>query len=217
MSVLIGDTKAKLYFGDILLNDVIPVTGLPDFKGYVSSDNGVPIAKTDTDFDTSKAFDIIFCFWLGSNPTGTTGAAIGTYDMNDQYKYPSIEIRLGTGIWFGASSDGSNWDLISKTVEFNFVQNSYNYMKISHDTSDENHKLINVYHSTDRNTWSLINTTDIGSSTVFNTSSVKMCFGGNAFASSLTFPSEEDFHMAIERCKVISEGITIFGYDDAGA
>lgn len=90
-------------------------------------------------------------------------------------------------------------------------------MRILHDTSDENHKLINVYHSTDGNTWSLIDTTDIGSSTVFNTSSLKMCFGGNAFASGLTFPSEEDFHMAIERCKVISEGITIFGYDDAAA
>jgi len=55
MSVLIGDTKAKLYLGDILLNDDTPVTRLPDFKGYVNSDNGVPIAKTDTDFDTSKA------------------------------------------------------------------------------------------------------------------------------------------------------------------
>lgn len=216
MSVLIGDTKAKLYLGDILLNDDTPVTELPDFKGYViSSDNGVPIAKTDTNFDTSKAFDIIFCFWYGSNPTETSGAAIGTYDMNSYYKYPSIEIRLDTGIWFGVSSDNYSWDLISKSVGLSFVQNSYNYMKISQDTSDENHKLINVYHSTDGNTWSLIDSTDIGSSTVFNASSVKMCFGGNAFASRLAFPSEEDFHMAIERCKVISEGITIFGYDDA--
>jgi len=215
MSVLIGDTKAKLYLGDILLNDDTPVTELPDFKGYVSSDNGVPIAKTDTDFDTSKAFDIIFCFWYGSNPTETSGAAIGTYDLNSYYKYPSIEIRLDTGIWYGVSADGNySWDLITKSVGLSFVQNSYNYMKISQDTSDENHKLINVYHSTDGNTWSLIDSTDIGSSTVFNTSSVKMCFGGNALASRLTFPSEEDFHMVIERCKVISEGITIFGYDD---
>lgn len=206
MSIMYGDNKAKLYLGDVLLNRT------SEFKGYTGAMDGIPVPEAGRNFDPTKSYDIIFCFWLGEDcpETMANAAAFGTYDTNSYYSYPSLEITIGTGIWYGVSVLDYRWDPVNKHISMSFARDSYNYVKLSHDS--EAHT-ITLSYSTDGETWTVIDTNDISGVTLLTTSK-PFCFGCNAKAERLQFPGQDYFHMRIEKCKIISDGEVLFGYED---
>lgn len=206
MSIMYGDSNAKLYLGDTLLSRI------PEFKGYIGNPYGISAPRAGRNLDPTKSYDIVCCFWWGEGHTATSDsdAAFGTLEDNHYYAYPSLEIRLSTGIWYGLSSNGREWDVISKTVSMSFTQNSYNYIKLSHNS--ETHT-ITVSYSTDGETWTIIDTNDISGVTLLTTSD-RFCFGGNAVQDRLRLLPEDDYHICIEKCKIISDGEVLFGYED---
>lgn len=206
MSIMYGDNKAKLYLGDALLNKT------PEFKGYIGNPYGISAPRAGRNFDPTKSYDIISCFWWGEGHavTSDSHAAFGTLEDYHYYSYPSLEIRLGTGIWYGVSSNGQKWDAISKIVSMSFTQNSYNYIKLTHNS--ETHT-ITVSYSTDGKTWTVIDTNDISGVTLLTTSD-RFCFGCNAGYDRVRLLPEDDYHICIDKCKIISDGEVLFGYED---
>lgn len=206
MSIMYGDSNAKLYLGDTLLNRS------RKFNGYIGNPYGISAPRAGRDFDPTKSYDIVCCFWWGEGHTATSDshAAFGTLEDNRYYSYPSLEIRLDTGIWYGLSSTDREWNAISKTVSMSFTQNSYNYLKLSHDS--EAHT-ITVSYSTDGETWTVIDTNDISSFTLLTTSN-RFCFGCNAGQDRLRLLQEDDYHICIDKCRIVSDGNVLFGYED---
>lgn len=215
MSIMVDDELGKIYCGDVLVSGGGSGGDIPVFNGYVKNGTGgIMIPYSKTEFNTSKSFDIIFCFWLGTNPTAISGAAFGTSLYNWYTYYPSVEITVGENpsVWYGVSDDVTyGWTLANKRVDCVFTENSFNYVKLSYSTVTN---LITLSHSINGRTWNVLDSVDITGRTIVNSTDEVFCFGCNGQADRLIFPAEDDFHIAIDKCKIISEGVTIFGYDD---
>lgn len=176
-----------------------------DIVGFVASP--FVVARTGSQFDTSKDFDIVVAFWLGANHPTIKGALFGTNYSGAFYKYPSIEI-FSDHIWCGLSENGGSWQY---SFDFNvsWVEDSYNYVKLSYRKSTG---MATYYTSTDGASWTQVGQINTSDTTLYNTSSFNLCMGTNAIDSNLNVPCSSDMYIAVERCKIISEGTLIFGY-----
>ena len=207
----LGDNNAKMYLGDTL------ITGgeIPAFNGYVLAPSaGVIIPYTIDDFNPNNSFEITGVFYLGSN-VNKRFALCGTgYRSDNQfYSYPSVEVTVGSDskVWVGLTSNEREWDLLNQNITTAFTANSYHYIKLSFDSVTK--KLV-LSHSTDGNTWDTLFTTTI-SGTIYNTTYNYFCFGCNGGNSSnLLIDSTANLHLAIDKCKLVSNGNILFGYDN---
>lgn len=186
-----------------------------EFIGYSAATSyGYAIPYTYTALDTSRDFDIVFCFYYGGTPlTGRDArpAAFGTNAYNRYYRYPSVEIELRDGytqgIWGGLSTTGESWTF-TKTMPLTFATGK-NYVKVSYRTASG---IATYYHSTDGQTYTTVDEIDTGGAVLFNATGDNLIFGGNAAQDRFNFPSTDNAHILIEECRIVSEGNVIFGY-----
>lgn len=203
-----------LYYGNLPLR-----TGgdtLIDFKGHLmTNEYGFVVAKTDSQFDTSHSFEIIFAFYLETLEQNVSSAALfgsATYDR--YFYYPSTELTISNGeasIWCGLTTGRmSVWDF-SETFSFAPIEKSLNYIKEEY---DENTGIVTFSHSTDGKKYTVIGTIDTDHATLLNSTSNLFTFCCNAHQSRLLFPSNDNIYPDITRCKIISGGNLIFGYGE---
>lgn len=179
------------------------------------------ILNTCNNFDTSKTFDIIIAFKLTSSSTHSYGYCLfGTATYNQYYNYPSCEITADNSLWFAMNtpSTSSTWpsnlqlsvSLSSNLMEFGKI----NYYKFSYVRGNQT---LTIYHSLDGETWTSVASKDITSAlsggTLNNDTTYDFCIGGNALSSTIAFPCDDDNHICIDKCKIISNGNIIFGWD----
>ena len=169
---------------------------------------------TGTAFDRTKAWDIIACVYL-ANPLQRTsnanGALFGGGGSWPAFTgYPSAEFQSAGNMFFGISSTGDGWDWsigTSKSVLDNTLVSGLNWLKFSYDGTNT----ITISHSTNGRDYSTINTANINiAPTNAPNKSQGMFFG---CVCNLHFPQSYNYHMALDECKIYSEGELIFGYD----
>lgn len=186
-----------------------------EFVGYLApSSYGYVIPYTHSDLDTSKDFDITFCFYYGGTTLGSRPArpaAFGSNSYNGYYNYPSVEIELRDGytqgIWAGLTTVNTQWTF-SKLMPCTFAVGK-NYIKVSYRTASG---IATYYHSTDGKTYTLIDEIDTGGATLYNITDTDLIFGNNANNDWFNFPADDNAHVIIEECRIVSEGTVIFGY-----
>lgn len=190
------------------------------FKGHVAlsfptnGDGGAYIPETKLGFDTSKDFEIIVCVWIGNNytlPSDTIFELVGTGSHGVIRKYPQLEFD-NRGIWYAASSnDGASWDqtgtISASDVSSFLVQGSYNYLKLKYSVTEAK---LSVWHSSDGETFAKKGEISIPNG-ISNTTSYSMAFGNTALSSADRSPFSDDFYIAFDKCKIISEGNVIYG------
>lgn len=215
MSVRLGDTSAKLYLGDILIGGEGGSPYIPDFAGYlVPNEYGFQVGGSRSTAFSLNDFDIIFCFYYGGTPMSSESrrpAACGTAYSYFYYSYPSLEIDLREGsqcVWAGIPA-GSEWRL-TKTMPAEFVTGK-NYVKMSYRKSEGK---VTCYHGTDGKNYNSVGEIDVGSVPMYYTVTEDFMFGGNANNSDLKFPSNDNIHIILTECKLISQGTVIFGYTE---
>jgi len=186
-----------------------------EFVGYLApSSYGYVIPYTHSDLDTSKDFDITFCFYYGGTALGgrtARPAAFGSNSYNGYYLYPSVEIELrdgyAQGIWAGLTTTPTQWTF-SKLMPCTFAVGK-NYIKTSYRTASG---IATYYHSTDGKTYTVIDEIDTGGATLYNITDTDLIFGNNANNDWFNFPADDNAHVIIEECRIVSEGTVIFGY-----
>ena len=178
------------------------------------------ILNTHTNFDTSDTFDIIIAFKLTSSTHSSAYCLFGTAYYNQSYNYPTCEITTDNSLWFALNtpSTSSTWPaalqlsvgLTNNLMEFGKI----NYYKFSYVKDDQT---LTIYHSLDGKTWTSVASKDITSvlngGTLYNDTTYDFCIGGNALSSNIAFPCDDDNHICIDKCKIISNGNIIFGWD----
>ena len=179
------------------------------------------ILNTHTNFDTSKTFDIIIAFKLTSSSTHNNAYCLfGTAYYYKYYNYPTCEITTDNSVWFALNtpSTSNTWPSgiqLSVGLNHNLMEfGKINYYKFSYVRDAQT---IAIYHSLDGEAWTIVASKDITSAlngeTLYNDTTYDFCIGGNALSSGIAFPSDDDNHICIDKCKIISNGNIIFGWD----
>ena len=190
------------------------------FKGHVAlsfptgGDGGAYIPETKLGLDTSKDFEIIVCVWIGANytlPSSTIFELIGTGSYDVRRKYPQLEFD-NRGIWYAASSnDGASWDqsgtISASDVSSFLIQGSYNYLKLKYSVTEAK---LSVWHSSDGETFTKKGEISTPNG-ISNTTSYPMAFGNTALLRDDRAPFSDDFYIAFDKCKIISEETVIYG------
>ena len=165
--------------------------------------------------------NLIPSFKLTSSSTHSSAYCLfGTAYNNQYFRYPTCEITTGNDIWFALNtpSTSSTWPgnlQLSVGLNQNLMEfGKINYYKFSYVRDNQT---LAIYHSLDGETWTSVGSKDITSAlnggTLYNDTTYDFCIGGNALASSIAFPCNDDNHICIDKCKIISEGNIIFGWD----
>lgn len=209
----LGSNNAKMYLGDALISGV----EIPPFIGYGSMDNvGYFLPYSKTALNTTKSFEIMGCFYIGDKTilADTGGAICGTSAANQLYCYPSISVEIDstskTTLHFRVSGNGSSWNLVDFSVAVILTSNSFHYVKIQHDETTHSTR---CYFGTDPNNLSMLTVLPFETPSIFNSVDYSFGWAGNGRTNNV-FPSLNDFHLCIDKCKIVSEGNVIFGYDN---
>lgn len=215
--IMIGSTAGKLYLGDTLLTGGGGGT-VPTFNGYLQRGTQ-NMFNTNVELETAgHNFEITVAFYITTfSRMPAYYTHINLFGSNGKWSngIPALDFTpfepSSSNLIVASCTDSAGIDPWTYTdaIDSQIIENSKNYLRFSYGAPE---KVIALAHSTDGTSYTSIYSRDLssGNGIAANWAQTVTFAGANNGNPS---PQNDDFHVLIEECKIVQDGVVLFGYD----